>query len=140
MQYFIINERPNELVRLSGDETSFEYVPLREYNSEKREQCTRLIMTAFKNGQVTEGVVRMLLARMEEQESWDEAFDLYERILADLIQATERFEYYDTIERIEKGEALYEAETDPGKRRRYKARLDELKAKLAELEAREDAA
>jgi hypothetical protein len=58
----------------------------------------------------------------------------------DLIHFLQHHEYYDTIDRIEKGEALYEAEIDPNKRKRYKARLDELYAKLAELEAKGAAA
>lgn len=58
----------------------------------------------------------------------------------DLIHFLQNHEYYDTIDRIEKGEALYEAETDPNRKKRYKARLNELYAKLAELEARGAAA
>lgn len=140
MQNFIISERPNELVRLSADEMNFEYVTLQEYNNEQRERCTSIIMTAFKNNQVTEGIVRSLLARMDEPYTWDESFDLHEQILSNLLHAMENHEYYDTIERIEKGEALYENETDPDKRRRYLERLNDLKVKLNALEMRRDAA
>ena len=58
----------------------------------------------------------------------------------DLIHFLQHHEYYDTIDRIEKGEAYLSEQTDPRKQRRARERLDELKAKLAELEAREDAA
>lgn len=66
--------------------------------------------------------------------------DDIEQAYQELLHFLENHEYYDTIERIEKGEALYEAETDPNMRKRYKVRLDELKAKLDALEAKEDAA
>lgn len=62
--------------------------------------------------------------------------DDIEQAYSELVHFLKNHEYYDTIDRIEKGEAIYEAEKDENKRRRYKARLDELYAKLAELEAR----
>lgn len=140
MRNFIISERPNELVRHSADKSGYEYVTIQEYNTEQREQCTRLIMLAYQNKQVTGSIVRTLLARMEEQESWAGTFDLYQSILRDILHTARNYEYYDTLERIEKGEALLAAETDPALKKKYKARLDELKAKLNSLTLKEDAA
>jgi hypothetical protein len=66
--------------------------------------------------------------------------DDYEDAARELLHFLINHEYYDTIDRIETGEALYAAETDPIKRKRYKARLDELKAKLETLTLKGDAA
>ncbi|MHA7967717.1 hypothetical protein ACX93W_26745 [Paenibacillus sp. CAU 1782] len=69
-----------------------------------------------------------------------ETLDQLDMAYHDLLHFLLNYEYYDTIDRIEKGEALYAAETDPIKRKRYKARLDELKAKLETLTLKGDAA
>ncbi|WP_214630010.1 hypothetical protein [Paenibacillus agaridevorans] len=86
------------------------------------------------NGQLTAGTyVSLSMRSLRTSEDIEQAY-------TELIHFLQNHEYYDTIDRIEKGEALYDAEKDSDKRRRYKARLDELYAKLAELEARGAAA
>lgn len=140
MRNYIIKETPNELPRLSADESSFEYTPLREYNSERREQCMNIIMTAHKNKQITDGNVRMLIARLEGKETWDETFDLYEQAYKDLIHAIKHHEYYKMIERIEAGEEMLKDEKDKEKADEYRDLLEQLKAKLEELTPKEETA
>lgn len=69
-----------------------------------------------------------------------ETLDQMDTAIHELLHFFLNSDYYDTIDRIEKGEALYAAETDPIKRKRYKARLDELKAKLETMTLKGDAA
>ena len=66
--------------------------------------------------------------------------DEIEEAYKELIHFLQNHEYYDTIERIEKGEALLQKERNQEKRRKYQARLNELYAKLERLKPEEGAA
>lgn len=99
-----------------------------------RERFKSLITSANESKEVTDRIfVELSLLPLETLDDLEQAFVEFTHYL-------KHNAYYDTLERIEKGEGMLEAETDEDMRTRYKARLRSLYTKLESYQAKEEIA
>lgn len=97
-----------------------------------------IVETAFKSKAISETCYESLKGR--QFYNWDEReqdaycdWDELERSAHELLHSIENCEYYVTLERIAKGEALLEKETDEAKKANYRKLLNELLLNLEKL-------
>jgi hypothetical protein len=98
------------------------------------ESTKRLIESSYESKKITKTSYLNLINR--DFQSLDDCEDA----TTEIIHFIKNHTYYDLLERVEKGEAMAEAETDPDKQKFYQELLVVRYAELEALTPKEDAA